>query len=142
MPAPSALPIGLQLARAAKSVSRAFDDALSAAGGSLPSWLILIALQNRELASQRELADAIGIRGATLTHHLDAMEATGLVTRQRDPANRRVQRVALTRSGRAAFVRMRRAALAFDQRLRKGLTAADLATCAQLLDRLRANVEG
>ena len=140
MPAPSGPPIGLQLARAAKSVSRAFDDALGAAGGSLPSWLILIALQNPELASQREIADAIGIRGATLTHHLDAMEAAGLVTRQRNPDNRRVQRVALTRSGRAAFVRMRRAAIAFDQRLRKGLTAADLATCAQLLDRLRANV--
>lgn len=142
MPAPSGPPIGLQLAQAAKAVSRAFDEALAAAGGSLPTWLVLIALQTRELASQRELADAVGVRGATLTHHLDAMEAAGLVSRERDPDNRRVQRVVLTRRGQAAFQRMRGAAVAFDQRLRKGLPAAELAACAEVLDRLRANVAG
>jgi Transcriptional regulators len=78
------------LARTAKSVSRAFDYALAAAGGSLPVWLIMISLKMRSLGDQRELADAIGIRGAALTHHLNAMEADGLVTRQRDPANCRI----------------------------------------------------
>jgi MarR family transcriptional regulator for hemolysin len=34
---PSQPPIGLLLARTAKAVSRAFDDALTAAGGSLPT---------------------------------------------------------------------------------------------------------
>ncbi|MGH3264275.1 MAG: MarR family transcriptional regulator, partial [Trebonia sp.] len=89
MPAPATPPIGLHLARTAKAVSRAFDDALAAAGGSLPSWLILISVKTRALGNQSELADAVGIRGATLTHHLNAMEADGLVRRRRDPANRR-----------------------------------------------------
>ncbi len=96
MDRPEAVPLGLRLARAAKAVSRAFDDALAEAGGSRPTWLVLVSLKGKPVASQRELAEAIGIRGPTLTHHLDVMESAGLVTRRRDPGNRRVHLVELT----------------------------------------------
>ena len=141
MPNPERPPIGLQLARAAKSVSRAFDDALAEAGGSLPVWLVLISLKSRPLGNQRELADAVGIREATLTHHLNAMDAQGLVTRRRDPANRRVHLVELTDAGEALFLRLRDAAVAFDQRLRRGLTDRDTADLEGLLLRLERNVD-
>jgi len=140
VPKPERPPIGLQLARAAKSVSRAFDDALAEAGGSLPVWLVLISLKSRPLGNQRELADAVGIREATLTHHLNAMDAQGLVTRRRDPANRRVHLVELTDAGEALFLRLRDAAVAFDQRLRRGLTDRDTADLEGLLLRLERNV--
>ena len=140
MPKPERPPIGLQLARAAKSVSRAFDDALAEAGGSLPVWLVLISLKSRSLGNQRELADAVGIREATLTHHLNAMDAQGLVTRRRDPANRRVHLVELTDAGEALFLRLRDAAFAFDQRLRRGLSDRDAAALEGLLLRLERNV--
>jgi MarR family transcriptional regulator for hemolysin len=140
MPPPTGRPIGLHLARTARSVSRAFDAALIGAGGSTPSWLVMISLKTRRLGNQQELADAIGIRGATLTHHLNALEADGLVRRRRDPGNRRIQQVELTEAGEAAFHRMRRAAAAFDQRLRGGLTDDEIGTLARLLDRLAANV--
>ncbi|MGH9057132.1 MAG: MarR family winged helix-turn-helix transcriptional regulator, partial [Acidimicrobiales bacterium] len=65
-------------------VSRAFDDALAEAGGSLPVWLVLLNLKINPSASQRELAEAVGVREATVTHHLNAMENDGLVTRRRD----------------------------------------------------------
>jgi MarR family transcriptional regulator for hemolysin len=133
-------PIGLKLATTAKRVSRAFDDALVAVRGSRPLWLILISLKSRRLASQEQLASAVGIRGATLTHHLDAMETEGLVTRRRDPRNRRVHLVELTTKGDAAFHRMRGAAADFDRRLRAGLAENDTARLAELLDRLEANV--
>ena len=42
MPRPDVPPIGLELARTARTVSRAFDAALAAAGGSTPVWLILM----------------------------------------------------------------------------------------------------
>ena len=141
MPKPERPPIGLQLARAAKSVSRAFDDALAEAGGSLPVWLVLISLKSQPLGNQRELADAVGIREATLTHHLNAMDAQGLVTRRRDPANRRVHLVELTDAGEALFLRLRDAAVAFDQRLRRGLTDRDTADLEGLLLRLERNVD-
>ena len=124
MPRPSRPPIGLHLARTARSVSRAFDDALAEAGGSVPVWLVLISLKSQQVRNQRELAEAVGIREATLTHHLNAMDEQGLITRRRDPANRRVHQVELTEAGEAAFQRMRGAATAFDQRLRGTATGA------------------
>ena len=68
------LPIGLRLAQAARTASRAFDEALAQANGSLPAWLVLISIKRRQAASQRQLAEAAGIQGATLTHHLNALE--------------------------------------------------------------------
>jgi MarR family transcriptional regulator, transcriptional regulator for hemolysin len=139
MPAPFPLPIGLRLAQAARAVERAFDEALGEAGGTLPVWLILLNLKIGKPANQRELAEAVGVREATLTHHLNAMDARGLVTRTRDAANRRVQIVALTKAGEAAFVRLRDIAIAFDAKLRAGLADADLATLTTLLGQLAAN---
>src|ERR1700730_15578212 len=99
MKPPTTEPIGLEIARTAKLLSRAFDDALVEAGASLPVWLILVSLKAKRHGMQRELAGAVGIEGPTLTHHLNRMEADGLVTRQRDPANRRIHRVELTDEG-------------------------------------------
>ncbi len=136
---PAILPIGLRLTQVSRAVSRAFDEALAGAGGSLPIWLVLLNLKTRSLANQRALAEAMGIREATLTHHLNAMEASGLVTRHRDPANRRVHVVALTETGEQAFLRLRDAALAFDRQLRLGVSDEDAATLSEILGRLAAN---
>jgi hypothetical protein len=37
-------------------VSRAFDDVLAAAGGSLPVWPVLISLETQRLPNQRQIA--------------------------------------------------------------------------------------
>lgn len=140
MPRPARPPIGLHLARTARSVSRAFDDALAQAGGSVPVWLVLISLKSQQVRNQRELAEAVGIREATLTHHLNSMDELGLITRRRDPANRRVHLVELTEAGEAAFLRLRGAATAFDQRLRTGLSGDEVSQLEALLGRLAANV--
>jgi MarR family transcriptional regulator for hemolysin len=139
VPAPFPVPIGLRLSQTARAVERAFDQALGEAGGTLPVWLILLNLKIRKPANQRELAGAVGVREATLTHHLNAMDARGLVTRTRDAANRRVQVVALTEAGEAAFARLRDIAFAFDAKLRGGLADPDLATLSTLLSHLAAN---
>lgn len=133
-------PIGLHLAQVAKVASRAFDDALAQAGGSLPTWLVLISIKSRQAASQREIAGAAGIQGATLTHHLNALESAGLVTRRRDPANRRVHVVELTPAGDALFLRLRAAAAAFDEKLRAGLSDCEISQVEETLSRLRDNV--
>lgn len=135
-------PLGLQLAETARAVSRAFDDALTAAGGSRASWLVLMALKNRPTANQREVAEAVGIRGATLTHHLNTMENAGLLTRRRDPANRRVHLVEVTERGEEAFHSMRSAAVTFDQRLHVGLDTDDVERLRDLLTRLHNNATG
>ena len=137
---PPRTPLGLSLARAARVVNRAFDEALGESGGSLPMWLVLLNLKIRQVANQRELAEAVGVTEATLTHHLNAMESSGLLTRRRDVDNRRVHVVELTEAGEAAFLRMREAAIAFDRRLRRGVSAEETRTLENLLGRLADNV--
>jgi MarR family transcriptional regulator for hemolysin len=132
-------PLGLLVTATAKALSRAFDDALAAVGGSAPTWLVLRAVQSTEPATQGELAAAVGIRSPTLTHHLDALERAGLVTRSRDADNRRVQRIAVTESGEQMFLRLRRAAAAFEGRLTAGLDDEDVATLRRLLSQLEEN---
>lgn len=138
---PEQTPIGLQLARSARVVGRAFDDALATADGSLPVWLVLLNLKIQQTTNQRQLAEAVGITGATLTHHLNAMERDGLLTRRRDPSNRRNHIIEISPAGEQKFTRLAGAAMAFDERLRRGLSAAELSKLRTLLDRLAAGVD-
>jgi MarR family transcriptional regulator for hemolysin len=140
MPRPARPPVGLELAHTQKAVSRAFAAAIGTAGASLPTWLVLLSLKTRKPANQRELADAVNIREATLTHHLNAMESDGLITRERDPENRRIQRVVLTEAGEATFLQLRDAAVGFNARLCAGIDDRELDALGDLLERLRANV--
>jgi len=54
-----------------------------------------------------ELAQAERVQPPTMTRVVATMEASGLVVRQADAADRRVSRVELTRSGRATLDRIR-----------------------------------
>jgi MarR family transcriptional regulator for hemolysin len=137
---PARTPVGLHLNQAARNVSRAFDDALAEAGGSLPVWLVLVNLKANPRGSQREIAEAMRVTEATLTHHLNSMDTDGLITRRRDPANRRVHLLELTEPGEASFIRLRAAAVEFDRRLRRGITDEEIEGLQGLLDRLAANV--
>jgi MarR family transcriptional regulator, transcriptional regulator for hemolysin len=133
------LPIGLLVARTAKALDRAFDGHLAAVGGSGATWLVLSSLKDGGHRTQGDLAAAVGVRQPTLTHHLDGLVRAGLVTRDRDPANRRVQRVALTEAGEQLFVRLRRSAASFDGRLKAGLDDGEVAELRRLLAQLVEN---
>jgi MarR family transcriptional regulator, transcriptional regulator for hemolysin len=133
-------PIGREVAATAKALDRAFTEALASAGGTLPTWLILLTLKQQPHRTQQEIARAVGIGGPTLTHHLDAMEASGLVNRARGTGDRRAVHVELTPAGDALFGRLRTAAVSFDNRLRDGLSDAEIDQVRTLLGRLRSNV--
>jgi len=134
------LPIGLRLAKTARVVTQAFERAMADAGGSASVWQVLVLVRAKQWGTQSQMAEAMGITGATLTHHLNAMEAQGLVRRWRETSNRRVQRVELTDEGAALFDRLRGVALRHDRRLRSKLTDDETTQLAELLDKLQAGV--
>ncbi len=136
---PGRKPIGLLLVQTAKSVARSFEDTLNEKGGSRPVWLILLALMDGEHRTQADLAAAIGVQGPTLTHHLTSMERDGLLTRTRQPENRRVQVVELTAKGRALFLRLRQAVMSFDTQLNGKFSDAEMDQLRDLLGRLGAS---
>jgi MarR family transcriptional regulator for hemolysin len=137
---PAQMPIGVLVARVGKALERAFDDALAAAGGTRPTWLILLAVKSGAGRTQADLARHVGISGPTLIHHLDRLESAGLVARTRDPANRRPYTISLTPAGDEMFLRLRDAAVAFDGRLRNGISDRRIADLRRLLAALSDNL--
>lgn len=123
-------------------VSQAFDRAMTDAGGSASTWQVLLLVRTQAWGTQSELAEELGITGATLTHHLNALERKGLVRRWRDDANRRVQRVELTEEGIELFNRLRDVARRHDRMLRAELSEDDVTRLGELLERLEAGVVG
>ena len=109
---------------------------MAEAGGSAATWQVLLLVRSRNWDKQSELAAAMGVTGATLTHHLNGLEKDGLIRRWREPDNRRVQRVELTDAGAAMFDRLRGVALAHDAALRARFSDAELEQLHALLDRL------
>ncbi len=138
---PVSPPIGLRLGRTARVVTQAFERAMAQAGGSASTWQVLLLVRSKKWGTQSELAQAMGVTGATLTHHLNALEDQGLVRRWRERANRRVQNAELTDAGVRLFDRLREVAVRHDARLRSQLSDEETENLAELLDRLLAGLE-
>jgi MarR family transcriptional regulator for hemolysin len=138
---PTRPPVGLQLARTAHAVTQAFERVMAEAGGSAAAWQVLLLVRSEKWGNQARMADAMGITRATLTHHLNALEAKGYVRRWTEPDNRRVRRTALTPAGEELFDRLRQVATRHDARLRSKLTEEETALLRKLLDKLRAGLE-
>ncbi len=133
-------PVGRQLVFTAKAMREAFEDALVAAGGSLGSWIVLGALSETGSVSQAALASHVRLEGATITHHVDRLEAAGLVARQLDPGDRRVRLLALTDAGTELHVRLHAAVIELQQVVMAGLDADDRAALARCLGIIQANL--
>src|SRR3954470_18471608 len=96
-----------ELIHAAKCLRAYFEQVLAADGESLSTFLVLDTVAKAEGSSQRELAEGVRIEGATMTRHLDRLEEAGLITRTRDPNDRRAIRVDLTPTGKKTHARLR-----------------------------------
>ena len=122
-------------------MAQAFERSLAEAGSTVSVWQVLLLVRSRQWGAQAHMAEALGVTGPTLTHHLNALEDQGLVRRWRETSNRRVQRVELTQEGLAEFERLRSVARTHDRRLRSRLTGDQAAVLSDLLDRLVTGVQ-
>lgn len=136
------VPVAVAMWQSVHRVMRAFDAQLLDQGASWQVWHILLALHQGTPATQRELARAVGIREATLTHHLRGMEDKGLIARSRQETNRRVQRIEVTAAGEELFGRLKSAAIGFDRTLRAAIGGqeADVEAFFATLGRLAESV--
>jgi MarR family transcriptional regulator for hemolysin len=121
-------------------VSQEFERSMAQAGGSASTWQLLLLIRAGQWGTQSQMAEQLGITGATLTHHMNALERRGLVRRWREADNRRVQRAELTPAGVELFDRLRIVATGYDERLRALLGEEEARQLAELLDRIAAGV--
>src|ERR1700704_6899908 len=102
----------------ARSWRQAVDRRLKYLGVSQASWMtIAIAAKARSPLSQSELADKLGVEGATMVAMIDRLVKAGLVLREPSTTDRRVNRVVLTQAGNLIYDKVRAEAAAFRKEL-------------------------
>jgi MarR family transcriptional regulator, transcriptional regulator for hemolysin len=136
----AAEPLGRSLVFTAKAVREAFEATLAEAGGSLGTWVVLSALSDVGIVSQAALASHVHLEGATITHHIDRLEAQGLVRRQSDPDDRRVRRLELTASGAELHNRLFAAVKELERTMTGGVEAEERRAFQRVLERVSANL--
>jgi DNA-binding MarR family transcriptional regulator len=135
-------PIGFQVIDVAQLVSDALDVVLTAVGGSLGMWRILVAASGKDQRHGGHLAfsEATDLGADTRSDDVHRMEVAALVVRYPDSQHSHAPRAELTEAGRALFHRLLRVVVAFDARLRTGLKAEEMDALSRMLTRLRNNV--
>lgn len=88
------------LSAAARSVLGIYRPLLEPMGLTHPQYLVMLVLWRRSPVSVKELGEMLQLDAPTLSPLLKRLEAAGLVSRTRDPANERQLRVDLTGKGR------------------------------------------
>ncbi len=91
---------GLLVNKLAHLMAQGMQRRLKAYDVTMSQWVVLKFLWEQEGRSQVELQEVLGLDGATVTGLIQRMRSQGLVQRQSDPADKRVQRVFLTERGR------------------------------------------
>lgn len=86
---------------ASNRITRLYRPLLEPLGLTYPQYLVMLGLWERSPRTVGELGEALGLDSGTLTPLLKRMEASGLVTRARDPADERRVRISLTETGEA-----------------------------------------
>lgn len=91
-----------------------------------------------ENVRQNALADAIGIEGASLVRLIDELEASGLVTRQPDPTDRRANSVSLTPRGREVVAEVNEDVMALRRQVFANLAETDFEATLRVLAAIKA----
>lgn len=121
---------------------RLLFEALSEHDLRLAHFAVLSALSDFGPLAQHEIADRLDLNRSHLVRYVDDIEQRGLVRRDRDPDDRRRQRVALTPAGRALLRRLRAFASRSQEEFLQALSEPERETLIELLRRvLRADDE-
>lgn len=112
------------------------DSRLQDLGLTQARWAALLQIQRREGASQRQLAEFIGIEGPTLVHILNSLERQKLIERRPDARDRRAKTVHLTDAARPLVGRIEEIAHGLRLELTEGIDDKDLATCVRVFGQI------
>lgn len=91
--------MGLHVRRAARRITRMYDDALLPVQLTIGQFSLMTILAGRESWGMQPLADMLGTDRTSLTATLKPLERRQLVASDGDPSDRRLRRLRLTSTG-------------------------------------------
>lgn len=132
----------LALHNCARSWRNALDRRLKSLGLSQAAWMtIAMVARNREPLSQIDLANKLGVEGATMVSMLDRLVKAELIERQPCESDRRVKRIALTDKGHDIHRELRKRVDSFRAEILVGLDQQQLQAMSALLEGLTEQID-
>lgn len=129
--------VGYNLKRAYVIVDADFRRALGEDGLAPRVFSALSLIVHTPGITQSDLARTLGIERSGLVAITDDLETRGFVMRKPVPGDRRVQALAPTRAGKAAYLEALATVRAHEARLLADMTPAEIATLIGLLQKIR-----
>jgi DNA-binding MarR family transcriptional regulator len=91
--------MGLHVKRAARRITRVYDEALSPSGLNIGQFSLLTTLAAQDDWGMQNLADALGTDRTSLTASLKPLERKKLVRSSPHPSDKRIRKLELTSEG-------------------------------------------
>jgi DNA-binding MarR family transcriptional regulator len=129
--------VGYNLKRAYVIVDADFRRALGEDGLAPRVFSALSLIVHTPGITQSDLARSLGIERSGLVAITDDLETRGFVMRKPVPGDRRVQALAPTKAGKAAYLEALATVRAHEARLLSGMTQAEIETLTSLLQKIR-----
>ena len=127
---------GFLLAQLGRAVTRRYRTALSPIGLKPRATAALLRLRSGGGLSQQALGATLDIEASNLVVLLNELEAEGLITRRRDPEDRRRHVVEISEHGAKAVCEVERAAGQVEDEFFAALTGDERCALRELLARL------
>ncbi len=132
---------GALVSRAARQWRRAVDRRLQPFGLTEATWLPLIYLARAEAPMrQKDLAAVMTLDGSSVVRLLDALEASELIERSEENADRRAKIVTVTARGRAIIEQVEIVARDVRNATLNGLSGDELRIATRVLDTVCENL--
>ncbi|MEZ0480354.1 MarR family winged helix-turn-helix transcriptional regulator [Planococcus sp. SSTMD024] len=109
-------------------------------GISASRYELLSQLYKVDEINQSTLQKLVNIDGAAITRHLKQLEASGMVTKRRNPEDNRVIFVSLTEEGRERIVEYRNENTGFVKQLLHDFTSEEVDALSDMLQRMQDNI--
>ncbi len=120
----------------------AFDRYLKPMNITRSQWWVLAYLSREDGMTQSQLAEELDLGKVGMGGLIDRLEKTGMVRREPDQSDRRINRVFLEPRSKALVTKMRGLNHKFNTRVLDGIPETQLEVTAVTLDAMKHNIRG
>ena len=118
----------------------AFDRCLKPLSVTRSQWWVLAYLSREDGMTQSQLAEELDLGKVAVGGLIDRLEKTGLLRREADASDRRVNRVFLEPKSKQLITRMRKVSHRMNEQILGGLNDTQLEAAATTLDAMKGNI--
>jgi DNA-binding MarR family transcriptional regulator len=118
----------------------AFDRCLKPLSVTRSQWWVLAYLSREDGMTQSQLAEELDLGKVAVGGLIDRLEKSGLVRRDADASDRRVNRVFLEPKSKQLIAKMRKVSHRMNEQILDGLADTTLEAAASTLDAMKRNL--